>query len=145
MPDNLLWAELTTEGFSLTSIVGFVFLMRNGTFHKTVYFKIALALSFVITIGAMFKIMHWPGSNIMLTLGFSGMIVNYGIRYIKKPTKVRLDYLKLLWVSTSYLISLGIIMRWGFRDFAFVPHVILFITVAYFAYSNRNNIAVLNY
>jgi len=145
MPDNLLWTELTTEGFSLTSMVGFVFLMRNGTFHKTIFLKIALIISSVIIIGILFKIMHWPGSNIMLTLGFSSMIVNYGIRYAKKTTKSRLDYLKLLWVASSFIISLGIIMHWGFKDFALVPHIILLITVIYFAYTNRNNTAVLDY
>jgi hypothetical protein len=139
MPDNLIFTEITTEGFSLTSITGIVFLMRNGTFYKTIFFKITLGLFALISVGALFKIMHWPGANIALILGFSGTVVNYAIHYTKKQTKSLTDYLKLLWVTLSFLISLGIIMHWGFKDFAIIPQVILLVTIVHFVYTNRSN------
>jgi len=41
---------------------------------KLAYFSGALT-SMMILLGMLFKIMHWPGANILLTLGIAGLAV----------------------------------------------------------------------
>ncbi|WP_323787469.1 GldL-related protein [Psychroserpens sp.] len=52
--------------------------------------------------GALFKIMHWPYSNLLMSIGSCAILILYTIRFIYKKEKVRIDYIKLglvvLWV-----------------------------------------------
>ena len=52
----------------------------------------------LVIVGALFKIMHWPGSNILMLVGFISIGVLYSIRFLKKDPKLRLDYVKLILV-----------------------------------------------
>mgnify|MGYP003624168290 FL=1 len=68
-----------------------------------------LRLSIIILIfGALFKIMHWPYSNILILIGSILVGLLYTFRFIFKRNKESLDYVKLsmilLWIF-SYLNS----------------------------------------
>ncbi len=90
----------------LIEIPGMFLLLLNGTFLKTIYSRIAMGLVAFVLIGAAFKIMHWPFNSILIGVGCIGIVIVYGISFLKKPIKKRLDYLKLAWVMVRYLGAL---------------------------------------
>ncbi|MFI0427953.1 hypothetical protein [Mariniflexile sp. HMF6888] len=98
-PDVEYW---TFIGLTISEFAGFIMLIRNGTFIRTKYFRIFKGVIAIIIIGALFKIMHVPYNNIILTIGFVLCVLIYCFSFIKKPIKKRLDYLKLLWVVVAY-------------------------------------------
>src|SRR6201986_1190071 len=82
--------------FGIMGILSTLFLLRTGTFRKTIFFNITMALFCITTIGILFKISHWVGANIILSIGLLGVIINYTLRFFTKPVKLYPDYLKLL-------------------------------------------------
>lgn len=56
-----------------------------------------IRLSFaIIIIGILFKIMHWPYSQALLTLGVGIIVILYPVRFYFKKEKKLIDYIKLL-------------------------------------------------
>jgi hypothetical protein len=49
-----------------------VIIKINHIMKRTVYL-LGFITSFLISSGLLFKIMHWPGANIMLVIGFAFM------------------------------------------------------------------------
>lgn len=95
------YVENTANAFKLISII---LLLSYGTFYNSKpYFRFALGCYFIIVIGVMLKIMHWPMSNIFLSIGILSVPLIYFIFFIMKPKKKLLDYLKALFVITYYL------------------------------------------
>ena len=126
-------AWLLELGFSISGVLGQVMLIRNGTLTKTIYFKFIMFCWAIITIGALFKIMHWPGGAIMLTVGTLGITVIYTIRFIKKTTKTQLDIMKWVWVVVAYTSGLCLIMHWIPRPMMNLSNLIMLATVIHFA------------
>ncbi|MFA7445178.1 MAG: hypothetical protein WCY89_04475 [Flavobacteriaceae bacterium] len=91
------------RGLWISELAGFFMLFLNGTFIETRYFRILKAIIAIIIIGALFKIMHWNYGDLILTIGFVGVIITYFFSFLKKPIKKRLDYLKLAWVIVTYI------------------------------------------
>jgi len=120
-------------GLLIVNIFGLAMLLRNGSLTKTIYFNIILISLAIIIIGCLFKIMHWPGSLILLPVGLLGVAIVYTFRFFHKKDKNRFDTLKWLWVITTYATSLCIIMRWVPRVLVIFPHSILLLTILYFA------------
>jgi hypothetical protein len=73
---------------------------------KILTLPLRLALILLI-IGALFKIMHWPYSSILMFIAGVSLTVLYTIRFLNKKTKSRLDYIKLalvlLWLISYFL------------------------------------------
>ncbi len=75
-------------------------------------YKLSLIISLIITIiGAMFKIMHWPGASVLLTIGLLTsliyiLIALFTIYQTKNKTMIE----KLLWligfVCFSWIVGL---------------------------------------
>lgn len=120
-------------GLSFVNLFGLILLLRNSSLTKTIYIRIISILIAIIIIGAMFKIMHWPGSSIMLSIGLMGIPSVYSFRFIKKPVKQLLDILKLAWVVTSTIIALGVILHLFPRDLTYLPNIIMLATILHFA------------
>lgn len=97
---------LLTIGLWLIEVAGMFLLLRNGTFLKTRYSRIAMGLTALMIIGALFKIMHWSFQNILLLIGCIGIVFSYLLYFVQKPIKKRLDYLKLAWVVIKYVGAL---------------------------------------
>jgi len=97
---------------------------------KTKVLTFPLRLSIIILIfGALFKIMHWPFANNLMLIGAVLLAILYTIRFISKPKKFLLDYVKLalvlVWVF-NYLVG-------AFHIF-YVPYffqILLFILFIY--------------
>ena len=99
--------------------------------------SLPLRLSIVIVIiGALFKIMHWLGSNYLLLIGLVLIGIFYTLRFLNKKPKLKLDYIKLflvlLWLTNYFIkvfhlykvpliieIVLAIIFIWWFIEDGF--------------------------
>lgn len=62
---------LPVLGFILLALAAFL----GGIYHKKNVFTWAGVTFLVIVIGYLFKIMHWPGTDILLTISFGFFIV----------------------------------------------------------------------
>ena len=89
-------------GLTLSEMTGFFMLILNGTFIKTKYFRIFKGVIAIIIIGALFKILHYKYNQIIMIIGFVGIILTYFFSFLNKPIKKRLDLLKLFWVIVAY-------------------------------------------
>ena len=125
-------------GRIIAEIFSLIFLLLNGTFIKTKYFKWTKGIISIIIIGALLKIMHWTKyGNHIIIVGLIGIAFCYFLHFSKKPIKKRLDYLKILWVLVSYslkiLTSLDLINSY----FTLIGSVILLLTVIEFALTEK--------
>lgn len=86
--------------------------MNNFKVNKMIrLYKISLEISFSITItGAMFKIMHWPGASLLLSIGMFVSLIYIVIALVEiyKTDKSLIE--KILWsfgfVVFSWLVGL---------------------------------------
>ena len=120
-------------GLLTSGLLGLAMLIRNGTLTKTIYFRYIMFCFAIIIVGALFKIMHWPGGAICLMVGFIGIAVIYTIRFIKKPTKNQLDIMKWVYVVTAYITALCLAMQWVPRQMSILPNLIMLATIIHFA------------
>ena len=61
------------------------------------FFKLSVAM---VLIGALFKIMHWPYSWLILSAGVCSLITFYAVKFSKKEPKTILDYSKLFLITS---------------------------------------------
>ncbi len=94
------------RGVIVAGIAGVFMLLMNGTFIRTRYFNMLKGVFAILVLGALVKMMHWGYDNILMTIGFAGIVVVYFLSFQKKPVKKRLDYLKLAFVIVTYVISI---------------------------------------
>ena len=83
---------------------------QNTNIQKTTSFS-GIISGALISIGTLFKIMHWPGANILLTSGLILMVCIFIPLFTIKNYKTT-EY-KLLAVAKSLLILAGIAIIWG--------------------------------
>lgn len=103
---------LLNAGLGVGQILGMLLLLQNGNIQGTVYFRIIRFCMGLILLGAMFKIMHWPGANLILLLSMFGVAITYGIWFLRKKQKGRLDFLKLVWVLSAFIGTVLVILHW---------------------------------
>jgi len=67
--------------------------------HKDKKLRAPLRISISVLIaGLLFKIQHWPGANIIIVSSFSAIGILYLVRFIYKPQKKPIDYIKVILV-----------------------------------------------
>lgn len=52
----------------------------------------------IILLGNLFKIMHWPNAYQLMTIGISGILIVYPIRFYFKQDKETMDYIKVVMI-----------------------------------------------
>ena len=52
----------------------------------------------VFLIGALFKLQHYPGADVLLSIGLLGIAALYPVRFARKSSKRVKDYIKVLFV-----------------------------------------------
>lgn len=134
-PENSFSYTIFNIGILAGQFSGLYLLIRNGTITQTIYWKIILFCFGVTTIGAMFKIMHWPLGNIFFISGFLIIAITYLIRFRNKKVKARLDILKLLWVLTTFILASLIILHLISQPFSYIGVGLLWITIIDFIVS----------
>jgi len=63
-------------------------------FSRPVRFAIGILL-----IGVTFKIMHWAGGNMIMSLAFALILIFYAIKVIQKTDRTPIDFIKLVLIS----------------------------------------------
>ncbi len=64
--------------------------------HEYAKFSTPISIAVaILVIGIVLKIMHWPFSEWFLLIGSGGLAFFYLLRFLSKPQKVFLDYVKL--------------------------------------------------
>ena len=116
-------------------VFGVMLLLFNSTLVKTIYWKF-LMLSFVILIiGAMFKILHWPGTSILISISIFSIMTIYSFRFYKKESKQRIDFLKLIWVLMAFSID-GLTLFHLIKDVRIIDFVLFWLVMIEFVYQN---------
>ena len=70
---------------------------------KTIYF-IALITTFFIVFGSLFKIMHWPGAAVMITIG------SFSFAFLFIPLIILKKFKEVSFLKDQIIYSLGIIL-----------------------------------
>ncbi|WP_299315995.1 hypothetical protein [uncultured Aquimarina sp.] len=136
---DLGW-NLFDYGLRIGGFIGFFMLLSNGTFIKTKYFKIAQGIFAIVIIGVLLKIMHWTAyANHIIVVGLIGIATSYLLSFLKKPIKKRLDYLKLIWVITSYSCGILAFLHLIKREYAELGTYVLWLTIIDFAITGLKN------
>lgn len=130
-------------GLSITNLLGLALFYKNSSTANTIYFVFISILIMVIMVGAMFKIMHWPGSLMALEIGLIGIPCVYMLRFYNKPKKQLLDIIKLIWLITAFITALGVMMHWFPRDLKYLPNLIMLAAVIQFALDCRKDKALM--
>ncbi len=120
---------LIDAGLWISEIAGLFMLVLNGTFIKTRYFKLAKLGIAIILIGALFKILHWSGRDLVFIIGFAEIAIVYIISFIHKPIKKRLDYLKLIWVITAITVRAMKFLHYISDDYYIIPFTIMWLLI----------------
>jgi hypothetical protein len=126
-------------GVGFAKLAAFISLLYYGTFVNTIYFKFATACAVFLAIGAMFKISHWPFANGILIASCLGIATLYGIYFIRKTTKKRLDILKLIWVLTTNIGACFLLLHFIPREFRYISDLIFWLVFIDFSISNFRN------
>lgn len=82
--------------------------------QKSEYAKFSIPISIgvaILIIGIVLKIMHWPFSEWFLLIGSGGLTFFYLLRFLSKPQKVFLDYVKLSLVIAFSIRALVILFH----------------------------------
>ena len=119
-----------------------IFIVHESKIMKTIFGRLILILVSVIIIGFLFKLMHWLNANLILMIGYFGIMILYTIRFILKKQKHLLDILKLMWLEIGSLISLLILMHKIDRDYSFISSLLFFAVICVFTldYNARINV-----
>ena len=103
-----------------------ILLLKSGTLVYRKHWRIILAFWGLMLIGARFKILHLPGTDLILIVSLIVILLTYILAYLTKPIRKSLDHLKVLWIL-SY-ISTGILSYFYSIDHAWelLPSLLLF-------------------
>lgn len=136
---HAVWKHLADGFLFLTNVFSFFFLLKNSSFRRTVYYVIAVLLLSITCIGILFKIMHWPGVAILLTVGLCGLSILYTLRFFLKQNKTRQDFLRALLIASSALLYWSALMHILTPRLLIIPSVVLLLTVADMCYTCYKN------
>jgi hypothetical protein len=118
---------------SVINVLGLIFVLKEGTFINTKYFKYSSFFISTYIIGIFLKITHWGFGNELLAISSIFILLLYVKHFTKKLVKQKIDYLKLLWVFTTLLIIINTIFHLYSRDLKIIPMIIMFfILLEYF-------------
>ena len=133
---------LLTYGLELGRLLAWGLLVTSGTIIGTWYFRLILFWASVLLVGVLFKLLHYPGANLMLWASLPGIMLTYAVRFARKAHKGQFDILKLVLVVVSGTSALLLIMHLAPREIRFLPPCLLSLTVFDFLYlENRKRIA----
>lgn len=139
----ILWSfQATSYGLLLTASQNLFFLsaiyllVKNGAFIKTREYRF-LGVSLAVTlIGAMFKLMHWEGGNLMIGSGLASVFIIYVIYFMRKPQKDLLAVGKAVFLLTFLAGKYFKLRHWPKADeLSFLSIMILIVVVLYFIQS----------
>lgn len=121
------------------TLCGTGLLLDNGTFKQSAPYRWTGIATPLIIFGMLFKIMHWPGSLILLLSGFAFLSLLYVIHFFNKTTKDQLSSVKLLFVLTFCISKFFTFIRLPYNDIIeLLPLLILAYAIFLFTFPPSN-------
>ena len=119
-----------------------IFLVNDSKYSKTIFGRLTYIFLSIIIVGFLFKLQHWTFAGTTLMIGYVGIMITYAIRFLTKKQKHLLDILKLLWVETTAVISLLIMMHKINREYSIINAVLFIAIICVFTldYNKRMNV-----
>lgn len=120
--------------YSALSLYSSYYLLYQGTFFRSKLWRwmnIAIPL---IMIGAVLKIMHWPGSSYAILAGFTTVCVIYSIHFFRKNSKRLYDVALYCWALSTMVVSQLVFFHLVRKDVIdFIPSIAYgFTLIAFF-------------
>jgi hypothetical protein len=81
-------------------------MFQKGTFNKSLWKRPALISIGLLFIGFLFKFKDWAGWEIIILVSCLIVLLSYVMHFIKKKKKILLDYSKVLFVLSAFILSL---------------------------------------
>lgn len=134
-------ARLTEVLLATASLLGLSVLVSSSTLKRSRAWRYISIATAIIVIGALFKIQHWPGADMLVAIGSFAIMVSYGLHYARKIRKRWSDHLKLLWVLTwvsSSLIRFLHLVSWS-GAMQFASFVLMWTALVVLAWENRTS------
>lgn len=101
------------------------YLLKQGQFVTTNYYRgiyVGIALNIL---GALFRIQHYPGAAILIALGSLTIAISYFLYFIKRRTDKLLTFIKFLFVLFTVSSRFMIIHHWPYAALLFYCSVVL--------------------
>ncbi|MDR1678208.1 MAG: hypothetical protein LBR81_00290 [Prevotellaceae bacterium] len=100
---------------------------------QTIYGRILRIIIAIFIVGILFKVQHWPGAAIILSISVSALLITYLVRFITKKEKKLLDWLKVIWLSLYFISDIIATPLNGF-NVNLVVNIFFIIMFGYFIY-----------
>lgn len=104
MPGRVL-SNLSAVFLYAANIMAVNYLYRFGRFA---YSRWRSVLFFLIAIGfiaALFRLQHWAGAAVLVTITMLGIPALYTAWFFKKKEKTNNDFLKLAWINVQFIAA----------------------------------------
>ena len=115
--------------FIIVELVCLELILRESTLFLTIYFRLISVCVSVYLVGALFKILHWEGGDLLLLFSLSGVAVIYLIRTINKRKLIVLDFVKCAWVIAACANTIIRLLHWPYSVISGYATVALFIAM----------------
>ena len=140
--DSGIFSTCLTIASFVVNAFWIIFLVNDFKYRKTIFGRLTYIFLSVIIVGFLFKLQHWPFAGTTLMIGYVGIMITYAIRFITKKQKHLLDILKLLWVQTTAIISLLILMHRIGREYSIINALLFIALICVFTldYNKRLNV-----
>lgn len=126
--ENAKFNLISNIAFEAGRLGGIILFTINFSFLKArPYIQLILGFLCLIIIGMLFKASHWPYSKIIFYIGLYGIPITYIIKFIRKQSKKRLDFLKVMWVLSIFVKITFSINHWPFGEELFILENFLFV------------------
>jgi hypothetical protein len=122
---------------SVAEWTGLVLLVSHGTILKSGYRWYILASVFIVGCSFLFKILHLPGADQMMVLGFLFFEIVYTIRFVRQRYTGITGWFKYLWICSWCVATVGTILHRLPPEFDLVPAILFWITIAFFLREKR--------
>lgn len=130
---------LKIVGTYLFILTGLYLMLLNGSFIQTRWFNLVRLAISLLLIGALFKIMHWPGADILIISSALVLIIAYLSHFFYKPRKMPIDYGKLLIVLIQPILKVFMALH------VYTPapelldawNMLLILFILYYVYQNH--------
>ncbi len=102
-------------------------LLRESDIFRTVYFRLIQICISIYIIGALCRIMHWQGADLLLSISLFSVAGIYFLRMINKSSIRFIDISKWLWVTAACLSAVFNILHKSYALLFGWANLVLFI------------------
>ncbi len=113
---------------NIAPLIGAVLLFNDGSIKQTIYWRVISFCFGILTIGVLFKILHWKGADMLLLMSSFAIAITYFTRYLSKKQKNHFDLLKMLWICSVFICVPLFIIHLISRDYSIITTALFWLT-----------------